>query len=34
MNKVVINILQDSGVAQNVLGGLAIYHPVANAYSL
>jgi len=34
MNKVVINILQDSGVAQTVLGGLAIYHPVANCLGI
>jgi len=29
-NKVVINILQGSVVTQTELGGLALYHPVAN----
>jgi len=30
MNKVVIKIIQGSAVTQTVLGGLAIYSPVAN----
>jgi len=34
MGKVVINILRGSAVTQTMLGGLAIYPPVAISYSV